>query len=246
MRSKKKKTGLDNTWIKSLLIGIGIVVLGFIIYFTIHGGQAYFRRRNIRLMATTVNGYGVLAPVAIFILIFISTLIPPLPVPIPLLEIAAGYIFGLWEGIGVVWISEILSSLGAFYLTRLFGRRFILPIVKSRLVSPYWEYIERRGPMAIIATRAFMAAPMNIVSFLAGLTPMETSTFVWSTALGTIPEAVLYATAGMILKTTRFSLGKLFLIIVIVGTIGPVCMAFMYRFMKPRKKNTSSIRSRRV
>lgn len=204
------------------------------LYFTIRSGRAYFRRRNIRLMASQINGYGTLAPIAVFILIFISTIIPPLPLPIPLIEIAAGYIFGFGEGLLIVWISEILSSLAAFMATRLLGRKLFRPILDHKLVASYRQYIQERGSTAIIVTRALMAAPMNIVSFLAGLTQMSVGTFTGATAIGVIPESILYPYVGMLLKTTRFNLWRLSIIIVIIGAVGPVAMYLFARFRRPR------------
>lgn len=232
--AKSRHTDID--WRRVILTVLGVIVIGVLLYFSITSGRAYFRRRNIRLMAAQVNGYGVLSPLAVFFLIFISTVIPPLPLPIPLIEIAAGYVFGFGEGLILVWVSEIISSLAAFAMTRYLGRKLFKKILESKLVIPYKQYVEENGAWAIVVTRAFMAAPMNIVSFLAGLTPMRPWIFIGATALGTIPEAILYPYVGMLLKTTRFSLWRLFIIIMIIGAIGP---AAIYIFTRIRKSGLS-------
>ncbi len=228
-------------WLRILSICLGVAVVVAILYFTVSSGRSYLRRRNIRFMATEINGYGPLAPFAVFFLIFISTVIPPIPLPIPLIEIAAGYIFGFWEGLIIVWVSEIISSLAAFASTRFLGRRKIFRrILGSKFVTPYRQYIDRSGPTAIIVTRAFMAAPMNIVSFLAGLTMMGIWTFIFATAVGTIPESILYPYVGMLLKTTRFSLWRLSIILVVISIVGPLSMFILQRMQGVRRKRKTS------
>ncbi len=233
-KAKSHYPGINWRWIT--LTVLSVIVIAALLYVSITSGRAYFRRRNIRLMARAVNDYGLLAPLAVFFLIFISTVIPPLPLPIPLIEIAAGYVFGFGEGLVLVWISEIISSLAAFAITRYLGRKLFKKILASKFVIPYRQYVERNGAWAIVVTRVFMAAPMNIVSFLAGLTPMNPWLFVGATALGIVPEAILYPYVGMLLKTTRFSLWRLFIIIVIIGAIGP---AAIYIFTRIRKSGQS-------
>lgn len=231
---KTKETPLHNIVRTIVIVGVVIIVAG-LLYRGFVDGRRYFRRRNIRMLSSEIRGYGILAPVAVFSLIFISTIVPPIPIPIPLLEIAAGYIFGFWEGAAVAWISEILSSLGAFELTRMLGRHMFRTLLSNRFVGIYKRYIEDAGPTGIVTTRAFMAAPMNIVSFVAGLTNMRMIQFIGATAIGTIPEIVLYPYAGLLLKTTRFSLWRLSLLIVLISALGPICSYVFYRFVRVRR-----------
>ena len=81
--------------------------------------------------------------------------------------------------------------------------------------------------MGIFITRATLAAPFNIVSFLAGLTNMNVVSFFTATLLGTIPESALYSLLGSVIKVTRIRLWYVYIAVVIVGSVVP-----MYLFIK--------------
>src|SRR5258708_7118018 len=86
------------------------VCIGFFFLFLFTHSRTYFGRRVILGEQRYILSYGGWAPVFVFSLILLSTIIPPLPLPVPLIEIAAGFAFGFLPGALVVWISQVLSS----------------------------------------------------------------------------------------------------------------------------------------
>ncbi|HUD19285.1 MAG TPA: VTT domain-containing protein [Patescibacteria group bacterium] len=206
-----------------LTVIIAIIVLIIIIFL----GRHYFTRRGIRQMSSLITSYGILSPLAVIFLIFLSTAIPPLPLPVPLIEIAAGYIFGFWPGLFLVWFSQIISSLFAYALTRFIGTRLFTSLLSTRVFHIYRKYVDDNGAKGIFITRATLAAPFNIVSFLAGLTDISVLSFFTATLLGTIPESILYPLLGSIIKITRIRLWYVYIAVVVIGSVVP-----MYLFIK--------------
>lgn len=218
---------------------IVIVTLAISAYLILHGRQ-YFNRRILRSMQGQINSYGILSPFVVLFFIFISTAIPPLPLPVPLIEIAAGLTFGFWQGFFIVWMSQILSSLFAFLAARFMEKRLLKNFFNNKIFLFYRQYLNSSGPVAVFIMRATMGAPFNIISYLAGLTQMKLLNFSLATILGTIPEAILFVFIGSIFKTTRLSLFRLFILVVIVGAIGPIVTLVMIHILQPRMKKKTS------
>ena len=223
--------------IRRVLVCLAIIIAIAVILYLIPQGRSYFSRRTIRQMGASISSHGILAPFFIIFLIFLSTAIPPLPLPVPLIEITAGLLFGFFPGFLTVWIGQILASVFAFFVTRILGKRFLRKFLSNKYISPYGEFVRKKGPLAVIMIRATMSAPFNIISFISGLTEMTPVTFTFATALGTIPEAALFAFIGTILKTTRIRLSYVFIFLVILGFAGPVMTYFILKFFHPPAKN---------
>ena len=215
-----------------------IVIVGVTVYLILHA-RRLFNRRLVRQMQRMISSYGVWSPFVVVILIFVSTAIPPLPLPVPLIEIASGLLFGFGEGFLLVWIAQMISSLFAFFATRFIGRKFFRRILEYKVFAPFKDYIEEGGPIAILITRATMAAPFNIVSFMAGVTSMKMGEFALATAVGTLTESLLYRFIGSVLRQTRLSLWRIFVVIVLVGAIGPVVTYAVMKILQSKRKGKS-------
>jgi uncharacterized membrane protein YdjX (TVP38/TMEM64 family) len=106
--------------------------------------------------------------------------------------------------------------------------------LNNRLFNFYKDYIHKNGPRAIFICRLTLAAPFNIVSYLAGLTQMNIISFSLATILGTIPEAALFTFVGSILKHTRLRLWYIFILAVIIGSAGTILMFLMMKLLQSR------------
>lgn len=212
--------------IKKLFIILGIIAILSLVVFLIINNQHYFSRRAIRTNQRLINSFGSLAPLAALSLIVLSTLIPPLPLPIPLIEIASGLAFGFRAGFVLVWISQIISSILAFKTSKFFSNRFLGKILQNKFWNSYRSYIDQKGARAVFTMRATLGAPFNIVSFLAGLSQMDLKSFTLATILGTIPEALLFSLIGSELRNIHFRLWYLFIGIALFGVLG-TCLTFI-------------------
>lgn len=222
---------------KQRLILITAIIIGItIILVLIFGGQRHFYRRSIREIETGIKSLGDLSAAAVVSLVIVSTVIPPLPIPIPLVEIASGLVFGLWYGFLLNWFSQILSSVIAYYIAQHIGKKILKRFSKYKFLEFYINYIKRSGPIAVFITRAALVSPFNIVSFLAGLTEMKFSSFLIATSLGTVSESLLYAFIGSIIRTTRLSLGYVFALVLIIAGLGMAATYIMIELANRKKK----------
>lgn len=218
---------------KTIFIFLIIVFVAASVYLIVTG-RHYFSRRSIRSIQHYIRSFGAYSPMVVLALIFISTAIPPLPLPIPLIEVAAGLAFGFLNGFLVVWLSQVVSSLFAFYISRLFRNTFIGKLIKNYSWQSYQHYLDKRGSLAVLLTRITMSAPFNMISFMAGISKMHISKFMIATILGTIPEAVLFSFVGSRLRNLHVSLWYLLILVVGIGLLGFFLNLFMMRILKPK------------
>ncbi len=228
--------------IQYLFYIIAVIVALVALVFIITHSRGYFNRRIVRQFQSYISSYGSLSPLILVFLIFISTIIPPLPLPIPLIEIAAGLVFGFWPGFFLVWISQIGSSILAFAVTRLFGNRIFGGILKIRIWSFYRQYLDTNGAITVFLTRVIMASPFNIVSYLSGLSKMGLPGFAAATILGTIPESILFPYIGSRLKEIHLGFGYIFTILISVSITGSIISFLILRYLQSNFKNKKYFR----
>jgi uncharacterized membrane protein YdjX (TVP38/TMEM64 family) len=116
--------------------------------------------------------------------------------PSEILNIAAGYAYGVWIALPLMMAAWTASCLLAYGLARRFGDR-----VANRLVEP--DALERLRAWAadapvpiLLAVRAIPVVPINLVSYAAGLARMPLGRFTWTTVAGLTPQFGLPIYAG--------------------------------------------------
>ncbi len=218
-----------------LLIGLAIIITIAVSIYVVVTGRRYFSNRTMRQIGVEIKAYGIWSPLIIFTLIILSTVIPPLPIPISFLEITAGIIFGFWPGFILIWVSQVTSALACFILSRKVGKIFAEQIAKSKIVSLYKQFIEKKRALAIFALRATMSAPFNI-SYFAGLIQMNGGEFATATAFGVIPEAVLFVYLGTLISAhIRFRLWYVFLACMALNYV-PTAIIILTKYLRRNKK----------
>jgi uncharacterized membrane protein YdjX (TVP38/TMEM64 family) len=116
--------------------------------------------------------------------------------PSEILNIAAGYAYGVWVALPLMMAAWTASCVLAYWLARKFGDR-----VANRLVEP--DALERLRDWAsdapvpvLLAVRAIPVVPINLVSYAAGLARMPLGRFTWTTVAGLTPQFGLPIYAG--------------------------------------------------
>lgn len=216
------------------ILGV-VLTIGAVIYLAI-SGRHYFNSRSLRDTEIGIKSFGIWAPVMIFGSIFISTVIPPLPIPISLIEIASGLTMGLFPGVILVWTSQIISSVAAYWMTRMWGNKFGNRITKNKWLDFYRNLLVNKGALGVFIVRATMICPFN-VSFLAGLMKIEGWSFGAATALGVIPEVVFFVSIGVLLShRIQIRLWYVFIFVVLISTIpGLILTVFNWRKERPKR-----------
>ena len=216
------------------MVAAVVVTLVAAIYGLVNG-RKYFSNRTLRQVGTEIKTFGIWSPLVIFSLMLLAALVPPLPIPMPFLEISAGIIFGFWPGAVLILISQIASAIACFSLSKRIGRMFVEKIVNLPVFAFFKQFIEKKGALAVFVFRATMSCPFNI-SYFSGLISMDSNNFFWASALGSIPETTLFVYIGtLISQRVRFRLWYVFIILLILNYL-PTGILLVMNYLKKNKR----------
>jgi len=182
-------------WLGVILIAavIGLRYSGIVNYVSLESMQ----EKRLQLMQFVQGHY--IRSVLIFIALYALVVISALPLP-ALFTLTGGFLFGtipgtLFANIGatsgaIIFFLIIRHSLGASIQAR----------YKDQLAN-FNERVKKYGISYLIAIRFIAFIPFFIQNTLIGLTNVSLATFVWTTSVGILPGAFVYAYAGQQLAT---------------------------------------------
>lgn len=141
-----------------------------------------------------LRGFGPWAPMVAFALIQVQALLAPLP-SFPVIY-ASGLLFGtLWGGL-LAWVSVLVSATLCFGLARWWGRPLVQRVASPTALRQADALFERYGVFAVLLGRLLPLTAFDLLSYVAGLTPMRLRPFLVATAIGMTPATFLMAAAG--------------------------------------------------
>jgi len=131
--------------------------------------------------------------------VFAYTVIATLGLPITVLSIVGGALFGVTRGALLAWIGGMVGTVTAYLLGRSIGqgsvRRFL---GRHHLLS---ELRKRSDFWALLRLRLLPVPPFAVLAYLAGLVGTSLRVLLLATAIGVLPAVVGYAYAGAELVT---------------------------------------------
>jgi len=152
-------------------------------------------------LAIYISQFGVWAPVIAFILFTIQAMFPVFPY----LAMAAvgGILFGFKLGAFLAWIGALTGACLTYWLIKQLGyESFLKWFYHSRGYD-----LRRLSPAAafwtLVIARIIPVVPTPMINAGAALGGVSFSTFLWSSALGKIPTAVLYTGLGLAVFNSR-------------------------------------------
>ncbi|GGY31160.1 TVP38/TMEM64 family protein [Streptomyces djakartensis] len=117
-------------------------------------------------------------------------------VPRPLLNLAAGALFGSQSGLGVALAGTVLGAGIAFCLGRALGQDALRPLLRGRWLKAVDGQLSRHGFRSMLALRLFPGVPFWAANYCASFSRMGLLPFLLATGLGSIPNTAAYAVAG--------------------------------------------------
>jgi uncharacterized membrane protein YdjX (TVP38/TMEM64 family) len=117
-------------------------------------------------------------------------------VPRPLLNLAAGALFGSQLGLGTALAGTVLGAGIAFGLGRMLGQDALRPLLRGRWLKAADGQLSRHGFRSMLAARLFPGVPFWAANYCAAVSRMGYVPFLLATALGSIPNTAAYVVAG--------------------------------------------------
>ncbi|WP_343923592.1 TVP38/TMEM64 family protein [Rhodoglobus aureus] len=160
------------------------------------------------------------------------------PVPKNVISIAAGVVWGLPSGVGLVLLGALLGAALAFVLGRLLGRDAVERFTGAR-VRAVDEMLRRRGLLSVIGVRLIPLLPFTVINYAAGLTAVRVRDYALGTVIGIIPGTVAYVAVGAYGAELN---GGFFIALGALGvlTIGGIVAAYRLRKEQTASHQTTS------
>ncbi|MFI5980823.1 TVP38/TMEM64 family protein [Streptomyces sp. NPDC051555] len=117
-------------------------------------------------------------------------------VPRPLLNLAAGAVFGAQFGLVAAVGGTVLGAAVAFGLGRAMGQRALRPLLRGRWLLAADGQLGRHGFRSMLAVRIFPGVPFAAANYIAAISRCGWVPFLLATALGTVPNTAAYVIAG--------------------------------------------------
>jgi uncharacterized membrane protein YdjX (TVP38/TMEM64 family) len=118
-------------------------------------------------------------------------------VPGSILTLAAGFLFGLPLGVGLVSVSSVVGAGAAFLVGRFLARDW----VRERVASlPSFRALDHathnEGFMIVLLARLSPLLPYNLLNYAFGITAVRLRHYLLGTWLGMLPATVVYVYIG--------------------------------------------------
>ncbi|MFE5737118.1 TVP38/TMEM64 family protein [Streptomyces celluloflavus] len=117
-------------------------------------------------------------------------------VPRPVLNLAAGALFGSQAGFVSSLAGTVLGAGLAFGLGRLLGQDALRPLLRTRWLTAADRQLSEHGFRSMMAIRLFPGLPFCATNYCAAVSRMGWLPYLLATALGSIPNTAAYVVAG--------------------------------------------------
>ncbi|WP_158220894.1 TVP38/TMEM64 family protein [Kineosporia sp. R_H_3] len=147
---------------------------------------------DVDSLKALVADAGTAGPV-LFVVVYALATLAPLPKNV--LSAAAGVVFGIVAGTGLVLVAALLGAVAAFWLGRALGRDGVRRLTGRRL-DRLDQVLERRGVLAVVAVRLVPVFPFTAVNYGSGLLGVRFRDYLLGTAVGIVPGTVAFVALG--------------------------------------------------
>ncbi|MFJ2558111.1 MULTISPECIES: TVP38/TMEM64 family protein [unclassified Streptomyces] len=117
-------------------------------------------------------------------------------VPRPLLNLAAGALFGSVFGLAAALGGTVLAAGASFALGRCLGQQALRPLLRGRWLKAADGQLSGHGFRSMLAIRLFPGVPFAAANYCAAVSRMRAAPFLLATAIGSVPNTAAYVVAG--------------------------------------------------
>ncbi|MFD7232866.1 TVP38/TMEM64 family protein [Streptomyces sp. NPDC059881] len=117
-------------------------------------------------------------------------------VPRPLLNLAAGALFGSQAGLAAAIAGTVLGAGISFTLGRLLGQDALRPLLRGRWLTAADGQLSRHGFRSVLVLRLLPGIPFAASNYCAAVSRMGYLPFLLATGIGSVPNTAAYVVAG--------------------------------------------------
>lgn len=131
------------------------------------------------------------------------------------LEIAAGYVFGNFEGLLLCILGAVLGTIMIFGFTRLFGIKMVEAFIsREKIESIRFLHNPEKRNILVFLLFFIPGTPKDVITYFIGLTSMKLPAFLLLSSIGRIPSVITSTIVGNALGTQNYVAA----VLVFVGT----------------------------
>ncbi len=217
---------------KLLLGGIAVVVLIGLLTWVCLPLTYEGNRELLRDYIQSLGWGGVFVFVLLQILQIVVAVIPGEP-----FELIAGIIYGTWGGLFICLVGILLGQILVFLAVRRWGRPLVTRFFGEDQLAHY-AFLQDESKLLTTTFILFLipGTPKDILTYLAGLTPLRLPSFLAVSVLARIPSVITSTLAGDHLFGGNIS--SVAVIYTIVGILGLLGIVWNRQMLK-RKNQTN-------
>ncbi|MCX5922635.1 MAG: VTT domain-containing protein [Candidatus Dependentiae bacterium] len=183
---------------------------------------SYIKSQQIHLQDIISHNYCRSAFLYIFLYIIIVAFSLPLAA---IMSIAGGFFFGTLLGALYTNIGSTVGSVIAFLTFRYVIGEAIQNRYKKELAS-FNKHMHQDGTLYLLVIHFIIGIPLFMVNFLAAMTNVSLSTFIWTTSLGVMLPSFVFTFAGQQLTVIE-TVGDIFSPPMIAACVFLALLAFL-------------------
>ncbi len=148
-------------------------------------------------------------------------------IPGEVVQVAGGYLFGAWLGVGYCLVGAVIGSALAFLAGKWLGRPFVRYLVTPEQFARMEDVLNRRqGMVTIFVLYLIPGIPKDVLCYVAGVTPIHVGLFLLVTTAARLPGMILSAYFG------RAMAEKSYILLVILSILACLALIFGLAFHK--------------
>jgi uncharacterized membrane protein YdjX (TVP38/TMEM64 family) len=116
--------------------------------------------------------------------------------PAEILDLAVGFVYGFWGGLGLVMVGWVANGLLAYWIGRHAARPLLWRFIGHHRFERLEHIVEAGGVTLLLGMRLVPVIPFSLFSIVAGAARADLFTFVWTTAVGYLPLTAIFVYLG--------------------------------------------------
>ena len=187
------------------LVTFPLLIITTLVVVVVFGEEIWGVFSSPENIQTTVEGWGVAAPLAFIALQFVQVVIFVIPGEVP--QIAGGYLFGMAKGTLYSITGILLGSSLNFLMARLLGVPFVKALFKEDQLRKFDKITHSsRAQIAFFLLCVIPGIPKDVLCYVAGLSSLRFVGFTLISTVGRFPGILGSAGIGDAAASSRWIL----------------------------------------